>query len=260
MSNVNSLLHSVPKLTGASDYPDWEFAIGMVFRRAGDYEVVMGLLKETAENSKEWRLKAEDALAIIGLTIAPSQYGHIRDATNGPEAWSALAAIYKKNSRATRISLKRQIYGYQHNPNAPMQEYISAVTSLAARLSALGKDNTLTPTAVTDILIFNLHESYSNIAATLTATKDELTVADVTSALLDEEGRRAGFTEHNSATDSFHPSSLIEVASAARVADKGVTCFNCGRTGHISRNCRSPKKDRDTETAGFVDDDYDAWF
>ena len=44
----------------------------------------------------------------------------------------------------------------------------------------------------TNILIFNLNETYSNIAATFTATKDELSIADVTGTLIDEEGRQSG--------------------------------------------------------------------
>ena len=45
---------------------------------------------------------------------------------------------------------------------------------------------------ITNILIFNLNGSYLNITATLTATKDELSIADVMGALIDEEGRQLG--------------------------------------------------------------------
>jgi hypothetical protein len=62
-----------------------------------------------------WDKKTEEALTLIGLTVDCSQYGYICDATDGPAAWKALAEIYKKNSRATRISLKRQFYGYTHD-------------------------------------------------------------------------------------------------------------------------------------------------
>lgn len=253
--NIHALLHSVPKLSGASDYQDWKFAIGMVLRRAGSYDIVTGTTLETSENSKDWKAMAEEGLTIIGLTVTPGQYSHIRDCKNGPEAWKALAAIYEKDSRATRISLKRQIYGFRHDPDAPMQEYITAITNLAARLGSLSKDNTLTPTEITDILIFNLHESYSNIAATLTATKGELSVADVTGALLDEEGRQAGSVLIG--PSNYRRRGEMEVAYAAN-GGREFKCFNCGKTGHIARNCRSSKKrEEDEAKAAWEYDDYD---
>src|SRR5207244_324172 len=65
------------------------------------------------------------------------KYGHIQAAKDGAEAWKALADIYEKDSQATRISLKRQIYGYKHVATTPIQDYISGITGLAARLKSI---------------------------------------------------------------------------------------------------------------------------
>ncbi|KII82738.1 hypothetical protein PLICRDRAFT_70032, partial [Plicaturopsis crispa FD-325 SS-3] len=96
-----------------------------------------------------------------------------------------LASIYEKNSRANRISLKRQFYAFKHDTEESIQTCIQGVTTLAARLKAIGI--VLTDEDITDVLIFNLDESYSNIAASLSSQKSELSVADVTGALTDEE-------------------------------------------------------------------------
>jgi len=216
----------------------------MVLRRAGCFDEVSGVLlkPQGGEELVKWLAAVNEGLTIIGLTVATSQYGHIRNAKDGAEAWRALADIYEKDSRATRISLKRQIYGYKHSPTAPIQDYISGITGLAARLQTI-KIN-LTETDITDILIFNLDESYSSIAASLTATKGTLSVADVTSALIDEEGRRVGNGSIKDPKD--------EAFSAQ--TQKGFRCFNCGKLGHKARNCRAPKKETNAAMNGYDSD------
>jgi hypothetical protein len=247
--NVNALLSSVPKLDG-QNYHDWKFAISMVLRRAGCWEVVSGngdkgnKPKTRSDDGKleKWEAAAEEGLTFIGLTIAPSQYGHIRDAADGPTAWKALADIYEKNSRATRISLKRQFYGFQHDISKPIQDYISGISTLAARLKGIGIK--LDDADITDVLIFNLHDSYSNIAASLTASKDEFKLADVTGALIDEEGRRSGGDKKDDRDVALHVQER-----------KQFKCFNCGKPGHMAKNCRAPKKTTEgKDTANATED------
>jgi hypothetical protein len=229
--NHGALLHSVPKLDG-HNYHDWKFAIGMVLRRAGCWGQVTGIVTKPTggDELKEWEKMVNDGLTFIGLTVATNQYGHIRDAANGAEAWTALASIYEKDSRATRISLKRQFYGFKHVPTAPIQEYISGITALASRLKSIKV--TLTDADITDVLIFNLDESYSSLAATLTATKGDFSIADVTGAIIDEEGRKIG----NGSCDQ-NPGDL-----AMHAAQKSFKCFQCGKPGHMAKNCQEKKE------------------
>ena len=165
----------------------------MVLRRSGCWNIVNGTESKpsTRDAAEKWEIKSEEGLTSIGLTIDADQYQYIEAATTGPAAWSALSKVYEKNSRGNRISLKRQFYGYEHNPSAPIQEYISGILGFATRLKAIGiklEDND-----IMDVLLFNLHAEWSNIAGTLCATTDDLdTVSDITGALLDEEGRRGG--------------------------------------------------------------------
>jgi len=190
-NNINSLILAVPKLKTAITWQDWKFSICMVFRRAGVHDVtVVKKIPNEDEKDSDWDAKVQESLTIIGLTIDPSNYVHIRSATNGAEAWIALAGVYEKNSRATRISLKRQLYGYKHNPHAPMQDYISDITTLAAQLAALGDNVALSITDITDL-------------------------------------------------EAFRAS---------------LTCFKCGKEGHMARNCRSkaPKANDDKEHAAGV--------
>ena len=182
---------------------------------------------EEMKKNNDWKKSVDQTLTYIGLTILPGQYGHIWTAKDGAEAWKALADIYEKNSCATQISLKWQFYSYQHDTNNSIQSYISSISSLTACIEALSI--TLSPTDITNILIFNLNESYLNIATTLTATKDELSIANVTGALIDKEGRwlGSGDPKEKDAKD------VVWYAWAP----KSIRCFNCRKMGNMAWNC-----------------------
>jgi hypothetical protein len=73
--SVYTLLYTVPKLDG-QNYHDWKFAMSMVLRRAGCWEVVSTKMEESKKD-EAWMKVAEEALLYIGLTVIPSQYSHI---------------------------------------------------------------------------------------------------------------------------------------------------------------------------------------
>jgi hypothetical protein len=241
-NNVNSLLASVPKLkaqkkdgSSGNTYQDWKFAISMVFRRAGCYHIIDTPRPSTRDAAEKWDAQAEEMLTAIGLTIDPSQYQYIDSCKTGVEAWEKLKKIYEKNSRANRIALKRQFYGYNHDPAKPIQEYISGITGLASRLKAIGVK--LEDTDIMDVLLWNLDSSWTTIAASLSATTDDLdSIEHITGALMDEEGRRAGIDD-----PSYADTSLVAKSHKFPNSSAGSRkCFRCQKEGHIASHCTAP--------------------
>lgn len=237
---AESILNAVPKLKGEANYVDWKFAMTLALRRLGRLDVVNGTKAKpgrSGDSLVEWNKTAEEALTDIGLTIDPSQYCHIRSCADGHEAWTALAAIYEKPSRANRIAIKRSLYGYVHDTAQPMQDYITGITNLASRLDAIGCG--LTATDITDVLIFNLDSDYSAIAGTLAASKEEFKVSEVSGMLIDEEKRRMGME------GSSERGGEALAAQHARInnpnARRGtVTCYRCQEIGHLAKDCTAP--------------------
>lgn len=221
----------------------------MVLRRAGLWapiaawidqkKALMETESQAATRTTRAQAKADDSkakeseeiLTVIGLTIDPSQYQHIQDCADGIAAWSALAELYEKNSRANRISLKREFYGFDHDTIKPIQNYISGISRLATALRAIGVK--VTQQDEVDVLIFNLSSEWGNVAATLSASSAELTVADVTGALLDEEGRRGGAP----------PDETALMARAPKIwKSPKITCYRCHRRGHMVKDCPEGRK------------------
>jgi len=225
----------------------------MVLRRSGCWEIVNGTISKpsTRDAREKWEIKSEEGLTSIGLTVDTDQYQYIQDATTGPEAWEALSKVYEKRSRANRIALKREFYGYQHNLDAPIQDYISGILGSARKLKAIGVK--LEDTDIMDVLLFNLHADWSNIAGTLCATTDDLdTISDITGSLQDEEGRRGGYNETPNvvmqATGGCSNCGKLGHSKAQCWAKGGGKegqgrCFNCQKEGHLARNCLETDSD-----------------
>ncbi|KAF5320477.1 hypothetical protein D9611_010695 [Ephemerocybe angulata] len=233
----DKLFSTITTILNGDNYHDWKFAVGMILKHRGCFDVVTGI--ETQPSSSDatglaaWKKKADDGLTVIGLTVDSSQYTFIRASTNGVEAWQALKDQYEKNTRATRISLKRQFFGFQHDPHVPMQTYIAGITDLAAKLTGIGI--TLSADDITDVLIFNLAPAYSSLASTLMATKGDLKVSEVTSALLEEERRLGGGTSDRDAAYALYGK------GSAGPGRSAPTCFRCGRKGHRLKECSAQK-------------------
>ncbi|CCO37498.1 Retrovirus-related Pol polyprotein from transposon TNT 1-94 Includes: RecName: Full=Protease [Rhizoctonia solani AG-1 IB] len=217
----------------------------MIAIRAGTWDVLSGkaAISESEDDIQEWEKLDRDALTMIGLTVARSELGHIRECKTSNEMWRALAAAHAQSSRANRIALRQQLNRVALVENQ-VQEYANQIGDIAARLRAMGvefKD----PDEV-DVLIMNLPNTWANVASSLMFRPGDLTVKEVVAVLLKEEFQRK--YEETHAITGVRMGARAKKPGPARKCDdsKGAyierrTCYRCRQAGHIATNCLEPQ-------------------
>jgi hypothetical protein len=200
-------------------------------------------MSESEDDIQEWEKLDRDALTMIGLTVARSELGHIRECKTSNEMWRALAAVYAQSSRANRIALRQQLNRVTLVENQ-VQAYANQIGDIAARLRAMGvefKD----PDEV-DVLIMNLPNTWANVASSLMFRPGDLTVKEVVAVLLKEEFQRK--YEETHAITGVRMGARAKKPGPARKCDdsKGAyierrTCYRCRQAGHIATNCLEPQ-------------------
>jgi hypothetical protein len=106
------------------------------------------------------------------------------------------------------------------------------ITSLAMQLRAISVE--LKDDNIIDVLIISLPKDYKALTTSLSTQTGTLTLANVTSAILDKQMCQKG---------PIFNQDLNNIALSAQDMRK---CFNCGKVGHISKHC--PKRQLEENT------------
>jgi hypothetical protein len=254
-----SILNNVPKLRGAKNFRDWEFALGIAMKHVGCYDATAGVTKKPLDSTDlaDWKAHMANRLTAIGLTVESLQYVHICDCSDGAAAWAALQGVYTKKSQANCVALKKLLYNFKHNTTHPIQSYISSIISLASSLQSIGVK--LDANDIIDVLVFNLDKSWGSVADSLLA-RDELTMEDAKGILQGAKGCCGGVL---SSGDTSNLALVAWQASGGRGGQRNsnggsaqsskVVCWRCDRDGHKVADCLDrPGRKQHAESAGFA--------
>ncbi|GJQ82499.1 hypothetical protein Trydic_g12326 [Trypoxylus dichotomus] len=88
------------KLSGRENYNDWSFALQACFEHGDPWSCFLGEDKTTDEDEKSRR--ATKAKSKIVMSVDPSNYIHIRQATNATELWDKLKNAFQDSGLTRR--------------------------------------------------------------------------------------------------------------------------------------------------------------
>ncbi|UYV79912.1 hypothetical protein LAZ67_18001028, partial [Cordylochernes scorpioides] len=219
------------------NYRSWKYNTKMMLIERELWKYVTEPAPDEEASRTIFNMKQEKALAMIALTISPSQQIHIMDCTTAQEAWDTLEQVYEPKSRSRILQLNKQFISIRFEEQETMTNYLGSLKICSDHLREAGakmQDQNLAYS-----MLAGLPESYDGIIMTFSNVEDkEFTSSKVKHVLLAEYERRMARRVNNT-------NEALQFGTMTRKEDKkkkNFTCYKCGKEGHIARSCRGKAK------------------
>jgi hypothetical protein len=117
------------------DFPEWKFWFETMMMGYGLLDLIESKIKEDEALSPEFIAKNKSAYVMIVLCLSKTTVQKIRNIKRGDgrAAWKKLNEEYERNTRASRIGLRRQLYDIGRHPRE-LGETLDMIDSYCARL------------------------------------------------------------------------------------------------------------------------------
>ncbi|KAK7034906.1 hypothetical protein R3P38DRAFT_3493254 [Favolaschia claudopus] len=208
---------------------------------------------------------------VLDRMIVSHLYSHVHDdfqylvedLVSATAAYKAPKGHFEKSTMTNRILGHAELIAIRHNATKEVSVYIRAMADAAKKLTAMNV--TIDETYHKDLLLINLHPSFSAVRAVLLARATEPTLKEVTDLLTASSGD-PGIKQED---DGFSPLAFLargpphpppRTALAAKSSSPltgtisadgfpqdsqgyrwcdptSSNCHRCGRTGHIAHKC-----------------------
>src|SRR5579875_1494527 len=253
----------VDKFNG-ENFSLFKFKMEMILDEKDLWDIVEGTEKAPPSGSDEkviasFKKRERTAFRILCTHLVDAQLQHVKSCKGAAEAWKTLRGIHQTKGLANVLFLRRKFFTMKMQESDDLLQHINKVKTLADQLEAL--DVAVTEGDIVMTLLESLPSSYENLIVAM-ETKDikDLTLEYVTSRLMHEVARKK---EHQ--TVAMDNAALVtQQHKSGNGGDSSyrrgepLVCFNCGKPGHIAKNCFKKKGNRgEKANKAKVDDDYE---
>ncbi|RVW92338.1 Retrovirus-related Pol polyprotein from transposon TNT 1-94 [Vitis vinifera] len=224
-----------------------------------------GIEKFDGTDFAYWRMQIEDYLYGRKLHL-PLLGTNLREKT---QQMKALSGMYEKPSANNKVHLMKKLFNLKMAENASVAQHLNEFNTITNQLSSVEIDFDDEIRAL--IVLASLPNSWEamRMAVSNSTGKEKLKYNDIRDLILAEEIRRrdAGETSgsgsalnletrgrgnnRNSNQGRSNSRNSNRNRSKSRSGQQ-VQCWNCGKTGHFKRQCKSPKKKNEDDSANAV--------
>ncbi|KAF2357491.1 DNA binding HTH domain Psq-type [Trinorchestia longiramus] len=198
----------------------------------GLWDIVQGTetISSTADEAarRKFESRRDLALATIVLGVDQSQLYLLGDPTDPVEVWRKLQNTFQKKLWVNKLRLKKKLFNMKFENGQNLQDYLKGFVKLFEELAIIG--DAMEEEERVIILLSSLPDRLSTLVTAPEADEKMLSWKVVTEHLLNEERKQQVGPGTSDSSEKL-------LASFKR-NKKFIKCFECGKEGHIKRQCR----------------------
>ncbi|KAG5864100.1 hypothetical protein JTB14_016257 [Gonioctena quinquepunctata] len=237
-------IESVPKLKGRENYSDWSFAVQNM--------LVLDDLNTCLDGSETSETKDEKAKAKLILTIDPSLFVHVKEATSTKDLWTKLQKLIDDKGFCRKIGLLRALISIRLENCDSMECYVTQLIETAQKLEGTGFQ--IDDSWIGSLLLAGLPEKYAPMIMAIEHSGIQLTVDSIKTKLPDMEPagntgnafisatRHQGKRHSGNTAGSSNVLGSSESGNVKEAYLKNVKCFRCKQMGHYKNRCPNTNK------------------
>lgn len=239
---------SIEKLRGRENYDTWKRAAQSYLTINGYWSCTKSEVNDaTSETIKE---KHDKALSELYLMVEPQIYPYLEGNDQVKTAWTALANAFADTGTCRKVYILQQWTSTKFNDCASMEDYVNTMTSLWAKVKAVGFR--IDEEVAASLLLASLPAAYQPLIFGLENSKENLTMDFVKNLLL--QGALVK-------DDSPGGAMFMKGKKHFKKNKNPVKCYNCGGP-HYARKCNKKKwhnnkfnNDKSDQSANLCTDD-----
>ena len=254
--------------------------------------------KENAEALRKWRIKAGKAMFVLKTTIEEDLVEHIRDAETPNAAWETLAKLFSKKNEARLQLLEKELAGISQG-TLSINQYFTKVKNICREISQLDPEEKVSEARMRRLIINGLRPEHSGFMAAVRGWPTQPSLVELENLLANQEAlakqmggitlketdeeealfirkkgppRGRGEAKEWTRGDSHCPRKSSYSGGAQQKSDddedqelvknerrRRGECFNCGKKGHLARDCWSPRRHSEGNLATTKEDVLSGW-
>ncbi|KAJ1400578.1 Zinc finger, CCHC-type [Sesbania bispinosa] len=236
----------LPKLTKGANYDNWKVQMKALLGSQDNWDVVETGYEEPANTDgysnaqlsalKAIRAKDKAALYLLYQSFDESSFEKIANAKSSKVAWDTLEKANKGDERVKQVrlqTLRGELENMRMKESESVSEFITRVETVVNKLNRNEESK--------DLSTLTLEELAGSLEAHEQRRKNKkgepLEQVLQAKATIKGEKARGGRTNTNN-IECYNCGKYGHVAKDCY----SVKCYNCGKLGHISKDCRSEKK------------------